>query len=258
MATDVDFDWTAAIGQVLTTVVIAKVTIEIAEKLGLDDSIAGVLGAVAGIYGGHVVGGMIRTSRHESPSAGESKSSLAPEDFASAGPTTEQPTQTQQPQQRAVPEPSSQAQGIMANATGSNYNAAGRNPGMQPAIQPSQVQQQQQGVPGMQPAVDNSNTTKIPSVKPEEDQSWWDKIISSDRTMDTIVGGVAGAAQGYIAGKTVEDARKAEYARDDAENQRLEGGWANQNLNNVSQIGYPNQTPGPYKPPGMMANSRVQ
>ena len=217
-------------GQIITSIVVSKVATVVAQKIGLSDDLAGLVGIGAGLYAGGLAGAEMTAASTATAPAGVdiAASALPPANIpgtpiapSAAPPVTTGPGMIPGPiqgVQSPLPAPPNIQSGGML--------APKQTPPVASATAPPV---------GTDTATDmvKAGTTSVPADPGAT--SWWDRIWQSSKTMDTLVGAAGGAAQGYLQGQAVKDQYKAQYARED----ELAGRWGDGSLN--GSLAYPNQ-----------------
>lgn len=197
------------IGQIIVSVLVSKLATQVSSKIGLSDSMAGLVGIGAGLYAGGMAGEAMAPTPTGSPAptvgmdlnAGITGSAVAtPDDMSNIAAST--PLADPLAVTPATPTPG----GIPAPVTTT------------PAVTPAPV-------------------VKPLTTPPPAGGNWWDKILGSQKGMDTLVGAAGGMAQGYMQGEAADDAYKARNKRDDEMSAR----WANYDMENVPGLAYPDK-----------------
>ena len=219
-------------GQIVASVVVSVVASKVASSLGMGDTMSGLVGMGAGLYAGGAVGeamggglgtgadagtglandqiGMDLASGMTQPLAGDTMAPSAA--LSGQAPTTGK---------GMIPGP---IQGVQAPNPAPPMIQSGSQPGMLSKATAAPP------VTSAPPPVQSN------PLGPAGEQSWFDKVMSSGKTMDTLVGAAGGLAQGWAQGKALEDQNKAQWDREDDQAKA----WGNSSWSGPG-LAYPNK-----------------
>jgi hypothetical protein len=212
------------VGQVIVAVLVSKAATIVAQEIGLGDNLAGLVGMGAGIYAGGMAGdsfgaastGTAATSTAASNVPGTPFAAMEPgmtPPLAAAGPSNIPGTPLAQsgsvnPNPPANPHGLNQRGGMLSEGTATTPRATSTNLGGS-----SSANMALSGSTGSDLVSSGVNKE---SLAPTDGGSWWDKLMSSDKTIDLAVAGMGGySAAGIAKGDREydEDVRKDD-ARD--------------------------------------------
>ncbi len=214
--------------EIVVAVVVSKVASGIAEKIGLSDSMADLVGIGAAGYVGYA-----RAQEEPHPIFGGGTGDAQESPLDAGLPTLEQqqaggPSATTAPSDAAPSGPSPNAVAGLTDPGGQGAGgvlpAGGGAPGMltQGQGSPAGAIQKPAPVPTIDAPKVQSDLVK-PPPKQKEDDSYWSKLFSSERTMDMLLAGIGGAAKDKQATEDREYPEK--IARQNA------AGWASADPN---------------------------
>lgn len=226
---------------VVVSKVAAKVVTEVAVAVGASEQTAAFLGSVAGIWAGSAVYGDASEALGlnewaAGAGAGSGAGAVQGVDAANAAQNTQNVANVASKGAQA-----SSGGGLLTSnpiQTTSDLGALDLSMGAPPSGDIAGAAQSFTNTADSALSVANAPAVTPPTIT--QPQSFMDKMLSSDRAADVVVGGASGMAQGYMQAEAAQEQAEAEARRQDAERERLRQSWMNADYSDYTTIEAPN------------------